>query len=48
MEPTARSRMNVVFRIKNYDELEKNDDELEKKFVKEADEMGYLHVKGHR
>ena len=33
--------MNVVFRIKN-------NDELEKKFVKEADEQGYLHVKGHR
>jgi phosphoserine aminotransferase len=32
--------MNVVFRLPNED--------LEKKFVSEADEQGYMHVKGHR
>jgi phosphoserine aminotransferase len=32
--------MNVVFRLPN--------EELEKKFASEADEQGFLHVKGHR
>ncbi|CAB3983578.1 phosphoserine aminotransferase-like [Paramuricea clavata] len=40
VESTARSRMNVVFRLPSED--------LEKKFVSEADEQGYMHVKGHR
>lgn len=40
VESAARSRMNVVFRLPNED--------LENKFVAEADEQGYMHVKGHR
>ena len=40
VERTARSKVNVVFRLPNED--------LEKKFVSEADEQGYMHVKGHR
>ncbi|XP_028399449.1 phosphoserine aminotransferase-like [Dendronephthya gigantea] len=40
VESASRSRMNVVFRLPNED--------LENKFVAEADEQGYMHVKGHR
>ena len=40
IEPSVRSRMNVVFRIKN-------DEELENKFAKEAGELGFVSVKGH-
>jgi phosphoserine aminotransferase len=38
----ARSRMNVCFRVKGGDE------EVEKKFVKAAEEQGLLGIKGHR
>lgn len=40
VESKSRSRVNVVFRLPT--------EELEKKFVSEADEQGYMHVKGHR
>ncbi|EDV21334.1 Phosphoserine aminotransferase [Trichoplax sp. H2] len=39
-----RSRMNVPFRIGS----ENGDDELEKKFLKEAGERKFMHLKGHR
>jgi phosphoserine aminotransferase len=41
-EKSARSRMNVCFRVKGGDE------EVEKRFVKGAEERGLLGVKGHR
>jgi phosphoserine aminotransferase len=41
VEKNCRSRMNVVFRIKN-------DEALENKFVKEAKELKLLGLKGHR
>jgi len=41
VDKNARSRMNVVFRIKN-------NEDLETKFVKEAKALGLLGLKGHR
>jgi len=40
VDKDARSRMNVVFRLKS--------EELEEKFVKEAKAAGIIGVKGHR
>lgn len=40
VEPGSRSLMNVPFVI--------GDDELEKKFIKEATEAGFVNLKGHR
>ena len=40
--PHCRSRMNVPFRIKG------GDDELEKKFLVEAQKRNMLQLKGHR
>ena len=40
VEPYSRSRMNVVFRLPT--------EELEAKFVKEADAEGMIGLKGHR
>ncbi|MFZ3200052.1 MAG: 3-phosphoserine/phosphohydroxythreonine transaminase [Candidatus Acidiferrales bacterium] len=42
VEKESRSRMNVVFRVANGNE------EIEKKFVKEAEAAGLAGVKGHR
>lgn len=39
-EPAARSLMNITFRIKN--------DELEKKFLQEAKQKGFVGLAGHR
>lgn len=41
VDPSCRSRMNVPFRVKK-------DEALEKKFLKEAEAKGYLGLKGHR
>ena len=45
VEPKFRSRVNVPFRI--YAEGAPNED-LEAKFLKEADKRGLLNLKGHR
>ncbi|CAO1615659.1 unnamed protein product [Jaminaea pallidilutea] len=45
-QPTARSRMNVTFRI--FGSKSEPDDELEKKFVKSCEAHGIEQVKGHR
>ncbi|XP_034945187.1 probable phosphoserine aminotransferase [Chelonus insularis] len=42
IDPKCRSRMNLPFRINN------NDEELEKKFLAGAVELGMLQLKGHR
>lgn len=42
IEPNARSKMNIPFRIGNGDE------ELEKKFLSGAANRGMLQLKGHR
>lgn len=42
VSPTARSRMNIVMRIKN------GDISLEEKFSKEAEQAGLFQLKGHR
>ena len=42
VNPRARSRMNIPFRIGN------NDEELEKKFLAGASAQGMLQLKGHR
>lgn len=39
-----RSRLNVVFRVGGPD----GDDNLEKKFLKEAEQLGMVQLKGHR
>jgi len=41
VDPRYRSRMNIPFRIKK-------DDKLEAKFLKEAQEIGLIELKGHR
>lgn len=41
VDAKARSRMNVVFRIKD-------DEELEKKFIQESLLKGFMYLKGHR
>jgi phosphoserine aminotransferase len=40
VEPSSRSKMNVVFRLPN--------EELEEKFVKQAKAKGFIGLKGHR
>lgn len=45
VEPRFRSRVNVPFRIFIKDEPSP---ELEEKFIKEADEVGLIQLKGHR
>lgn len=40
VEPDSRSIMNITFRMK--------DEELEKKFVKESEQQGFVGLKGHR
>ncbi|XP_038044130.1 phosphoserine aminotransferase-like [Patiria miniata] len=44
LEESARSRMNVVFRIGGKDGME----ELEKKFLDECQKLGMVSLKGHR
>ncbi|XP_022085537.1 phosphoserine aminotransferase-like isoform X2 [Acanthaster planci] len=44
LEKSARSRMNVVFRIGGKDGV----DELEKKFVEESQKLNMVSLKGHR
>lgn len=41
VHPTYRSRINITFRVQC-------DPELEKKFVKLAEQAGLIHLKGHR
>lgn len=41
VEPKYRSRINIPFRVKK-------DDKLEAKFLKEAQEQGFIELKGHR
>lgn len=42
IEPNARSRMNLPFRIGN------NNEDLEKEFLAGASKLGMLQLKGHR
>lgn len=42
VEENSRSRMNVVFRIRDGDAV------LEAEFAKQADERGFMSLKGHR
>ena len=41
VHPKCRSRINVTFRVRN-------DPELEKKFLKLAEQSGLIQLKGHR
>lgn len=41
VDPRFRSRMNIPFRVKK-------DEKLEAKFLKEAQEVGLIELKGHR
>ena len=45
VEPRFRSRVNIPFRI--FSKAEPSP-ELEEKFIKEADEVGLIQLKGHR
>lgn len=44
VDPDHRSRMNIPFRIGGAN----GDDDLEKEFLKKAEAMGMLQLKGHR